>query len=113
MDYLIIKYYSTLAFPLMGRSQDAFPEWAKVMVRLKYGKRTACLVPLERKDALRIIKDNNMVEVVRNKHGIVYDTPDKSFLKANTESFTGYDFSRGERVEKRFSKVVIPEGLGV
>lgn len=112
MDYLIIKYYSTLAFPLMGRSQDAFPEWAKVMVRLKYGKRTACLVPLERKDALRIIKDNNMVEVVRNENGIIYDSKDKEFLRKNCKESRIFNYATGDYDVRYYPQIEIPSDLG-
>lgn len=109
MDFLIIKYFIALAF----RPQEVVPQWGKVKVVLKEGRKVVKLTTIERSKAMQYIREYGLTEVLRNKHGIVYDTPDKSFLKANTESFTGYDFSRGERVEKRFSKVVIPEGLGV
>ena len=109
MDFIIIKYYIALAF----RPQEVVAQWGKVKIGIKDERKVAKLTPIEKDKALRCIREYGLTEVLRNKHGIVYDTPDKSFLKANTESFTGYDFSRGERVEKRFSKVVIPEGLGV
>jgi hypothetical protein len=109
MDFIIIKYYVALAF----RPQEVVAQWGKVKIGIKDERRVAKLTPIEKDKALWYIREYGLTEVLRNKHGIVYDTPDKSFLKANTESFTGYDFSRGERVEKRFSKVVIPEGLGV
>ena len=109
MDFIIIKYYIALAF----RPQEVVAQWGKVKIGIKDERKVAKLTPIEKDKALRYIREYGLTEVLRNKHGIVYDTPDKSFLKANTESFTGYDFSRGERVEKRFSKVVIPEGLGV
>lgn len=109
MDFIIIKYYVSLAF----RPQEVVPQWGRVKIGTKDERKVARVTPIERVKAMRYIREYGLTEVLRNKYGIVYDTPDKSFLKANTETFTGYDYSRGERVEKRFGKVYIPEGLGV
>lgn len=110
MDFIIIKYYVALAF----RPQEVVAQWGKVKVGLKDGRKVAKLTTIERSKAMQYIREYGLTEVLRNKYGIVYDTPDQSFLNTNTEVLDGWDYNKGQPIRKRIGgKVYIPEGLGM
>ena len=79
-DYIIIKYYERFALELPG-IPDAFPAWWRVTVRHNsYGK-VAELRPVTRAKALELIRAASLVEVHRDRDGIVFDTPEHGFWR--------------------------------
>lgn len=82
--YLIIKHYERFALNVPG-IPDSWPRWAKITAgTVKENHRTIPRVRLKtltREQARALIKEGGLVEVFRNRSGIVYDTPDKAFYK--------------------------------
>lgn len=82
-NYIIIKFYERMVFQDPAVKADANPVWAKVVARHRRGVATPVtdLLRISRLEALDIIRRDGLVEVLRNEHGVVFDTPDKAFWK--------------------------------
>ena len=82
--FLIIKYFESFSLKVPG-IPDAWPRWAKVSVgSIKEGNKTIPRVRfklLDRVAAKKLIEENGLVESHRDRNGLVYDTPDRSFYK--------------------------------
>ena len=85
-DYIIVKYFEEIALKTKGAKAERFPTWGKVTIQRtgggKFGKQ-AHLKTITREQARELIARRGLVEVHRDENGIVYDTPDKIFQKAN------------------------------
>lgn len=80
--YLIIKHYERFSLNVPG-IPDAWPRWAKITAgNVKVDYKTISRVRLKsltREQAKELIKEGGLVEVHRDRNGIVYDTPDRAF----------------------------------
>lgn len=75
-EFIIIQYFVTA----LGVT-SAQKEYAIVTAKAQpNGGVKAVLKHIPREDALEYIEDNGLVLAMGNKHGRVYDTPDKKFL---------------------------------
>ena len=85
-DYIIVKFFEEIALKTKGAKAERFPTWGKVTIQRtgggKFGKQ-AHLKTITREQARELIARRGLVEVHRDENGIVYDTPDKIFQKAN------------------------------
>jgi len=78
---LIIKYYEQFTLKVPG-VPDAYPRWGKVTAKKDLqGNKTIKLKPITRDEALEAIRERGLVEVLRTKDGVVYDTKDGAFKK--------------------------------
>ena len=85
-DYIIVKFFEEMSFRTKGAQRERFPAWGKVTIQRtgggKFGKQ-AHLARISKEKARALIARRGLVEVHRDENGIVYDTPDKIFQKAN------------------------------
>ena len=85
-DYIIVKFFEEIALKTKGAQRERFPAWGKVTIQRtgggKFGKQ-AHLARISKEKARALIARRGLVEVHRDENGIVYDTPDKIFQKAN------------------------------
>ena len=85
-DYIIVKFFEEMSFRTKGAQRERYPAWGKVTIQRtgggKFGKQ-AHLKTITREQARELIARRGLVEVHRDENGIVYDTPDKIFQKAN------------------------------
>ena len=78
---LIIKYFEQFALKVPG-APDTYPRWGKVTAKKdQQGNKTIKLKPITRDEAMETIRERGLVEVLRTKDGIVYDTRDGAFKK--------------------------------
>ena len=85
-DYIIVKFFEEMSFRTKGAQRERFPRWGKVTVQRagkQKGGKQAHLKTITREQARALIARRGLVEVHRDENGIVYDTPDKIFQKAN------------------------------
>lgn len=85
-DYIIVKFFEEMALVTKGEKREKFPRWGKVTVQRagkQKGGRQAHLKTITREQARELIARRGLVEVHRDENGVVYDTPDKIFQKAN------------------------------
>lgn len=85
-DYIIVKFFEEIALKTKGAKAERFPRWGKVTVQRagkQKGGKQAHLRTITREQARALIARRGLVEVHRDENGIVYDTPDKIFQKAN------------------------------
>lgn len=82
--FAVIKYNERFALKVPG-IQDTFPRWAKVVAaNVKLPGRTflrARIKPITRDCAQELIEENGLVETLRTRDGVVFDTPDHAFQK--------------------------------
>ena len=85
-DYIIVKFFEEMSFRTKGAQRERYPAWGKVTIQRtgggKFGKQ-AHLARISKEKARALIARRGLVEVHRDENGIVYDTPDKIFQKAN------------------------------
>ena len=85
-DYIIVKFFEEMSFRTKGAQRERYPAWGKVTIQRtgggKFGKQ-AHLARISKEKAHALIARRGLVEVHRDENGIVYDTPDKIFQKAN------------------------------
>ena len=85
-DYIIVKYFEEMALKTKGAKAERFPTWGKVTIQRtgggKFGKQ-AHLARISKEKARDLIARRGLVEVHRDESGVVYDTQDKIFQKAN------------------------------
>lgn len=85
-DYIIVKFFEEMALKTKGAKAERFPTWGKVTIQRtgggKFGKQ-AHLSRISKEKAHALIARRGLVEVHRDENGVVYDTPDKIFQKAN------------------------------
>ena len=84
MDILVVKYFERFMLNVPG-VPDAWPRWAKITVatvkeNYKPVKRLRTK-HISREEALEAIRENGLVESLRTKDGVVYDTKDGAFKK--------------------------------
>ena len=85
-DYVIVKFFEEMALVTKGEKREKFPRWGKVTVQRagkQKGGKQAHLKTITREQARELIARRGLVEVHRDENGVVYDTPDKVFQKAN------------------------------
>ena len=85
-DYIIVKFFEEMSFRTKGAQRERYPAWGKVTIQRtgggKFGKQ-AHLARISKEKARALIARRGLVEVHRDENGVVYDTPDKIFQKAN------------------------------
>ena len=85
-DYIIVKFFEEMSFRTKGAQRERYPRWGKVTVQRagkQKGGKQAHLARISKEKARELIARRGLVEVHRDENGIVYDTPDKIFQKAN------------------------------
>lgn len=78
--FIVIRYHVefTLKRPYFDESYAA---WAKVVAKKVNGSIITSLIPLDRKEAIALIREYNLKEAVRTEDGVVYDTEAKNFIR--------------------------------
>lgn len=80
-EIIVIKFYEKLVLKVPG-TQDAFTQWAVVSAtKDKDGNNKLKTRRIDHREAIRLIKENDLVEALRNKDGVVFDTKDNDFQK--------------------------------
>ncbi len=76
--FIVIRYHVEFALklPFFDESHAA---WAKVIAKRINGAVSTVLQPLNRKEALALIREYKLVETLRTPDGVVYDTELKNF----------------------------------
>lgn len=80
-DFIIIKFYEQFALKMPG-VPDSFTQWAVISARKdRSGNTKLRFKRLEHREAMGIVRENGLVEVLRNKQGVIFDTKKMTFQK--------------------------------
>lgn len=80
-NILVIKFYEQFALKVPG-PPDSFAQWAVVTTgKDRCDWRRLKIKRVERAEALRVIRENRLVETHRDKDGVVFDTADRAFQR--------------------------------